>query len=99
MVLTNEDYWRALILYGKNQSTYKIALGKMLLNYSYVNKEKVSLNELADDFFNLYSDRMNNGKAQGATLGRKTIVEQEVIANRSGKPTSDTIEVIKRRAC
>jgi hypothetical protein len=27
-----KDYWKALILYGLNQATYKIALGKTLLN-------------------------------------------------------------------
>jgi hypothetical protein len=26
-----EDYWRAIILYGLNQATYKIALGKSLI--------------------------------------------------------------------
>jgi len=27
---STEDYWKALILYGLNQATYKIALGKTL---------------------------------------------------------------------
>jgi len=71
MPLNNQDYWTALILYGRNQSTYKMALGKILLNYSQVNREKVSMNELAEDFFNVYSVRVKNGKPQGATLGRK----------------------------
>ena len=96
--LSNEDYWRALILYGKNQSTYKIALGKILLHYSEANRERISMNELAEDFFNLYSDRMKNGKPQGAILGRKTFVEQEVIANPDRKPSSNTIEVIKKKS-
>lgn len=29
---TGKDYWKALVLYGLNQATYKIALGKTLLD-------------------------------------------------------------------
>jgi hypothetical protein len=96
--IPNEDYWRALILYGKNQSTYKMALGKILLQYSQANREKVSLDDLAGDFFDLYNVRMKNGKPQGATLGRRTVVEQEVLASNNGRPSSNTIEVIKKRS-
>lgn len=97
MVWTNQDVWRALILYGKNQSTYKMALGKILLDYSRQNREKVPLDDIAEDFFNLYSIRMKNGKPQGAILGRKTIVEQEVIAS-AVKPNSKTIDIIKKKS-
>ncbi len=31
---TDQDHWKALILYGLNQATYKIALGKTLLSLS-----------------------------------------------------------------
>ena len=34
MSLDNEKYWRALILFGKNSSTYKMSLGKCLLDYA-----------------------------------------------------------------
>ena len=99
MILSDHDVWRALILNGKNQSTYKMALGKILLDYSRANKEKVALDELAEDFFNLYVTRMKSGKPQGAMLGRKTFVEQEVMgANIAGKPKSKTIEVIRKKS-
>ena len=29
---SNRDYWRAIILYGLNNATYKVALGKTLLD-------------------------------------------------------------------
>jgi hypothetical protein len=75
---SNKDYWRALILYGKQQSTYKIALGNCLLNYSYENCTKVSLDDLTEDFFNIYIRRLETGKPQLGTLGRKTVVEREI---------------------
>ena len=75
---SNKDYWRALILYGKQQSTYKIALGNCLLNYSYENCTKVSLDDLTEDFFNIYLRRLETGKSQLGTLGRKTVVEREI---------------------
>jgi hypothetical protein len=31
---TDQDHWKALILYGLSQATYKIALGKTLLSLS-----------------------------------------------------------------
>ena len=30
----DDDYWRSIILYGLNQATYKIALGKTLVSLS-----------------------------------------------------------------
>ena len=76
-----------------------MALGKILLDYSRANKEKVALDELAEDFFNLYVTRMKSGKPQGAMLGRKTFVEQEIMeANIAGKPKSKAIEVIRMKS-
>ena len=45
-----ETQWRALILFGKNSTTYKFAFAKSLLEL--VNKEttKISLSELAQPF-------------------------------------------------
>ena len=31
--LTNEDYWRAIILFGGNSATYKFALAKSLSEF------------------------------------------------------------------
>ena len=31
---TSKDFWRAIILYGSNMSTYKMGLGHLLINYA-----------------------------------------------------------------
>lgn len=47
---TLENYWRAVILFGQNVASYKFALAKSLIELSALNKEKVSLGELAEPF-------------------------------------------------
>ena len=67
---TVKDYWRAIILYGSNMSTYKMGLGHLLINYAAKNSEKIPLEELSEDFIDLYSDKIKNNKHQSR---RKTI--------------------------
>jgi 5-methylcytosine-specific restriction endonuclease McrA len=99
MELETEDFWRALILFGKNASTYKMALGKCLLSYSKQNKDKITLDDLALDFYNLYVDRVKNKKPQGAVLGRKTYIEQEIEGVLyTGKSLEKALEVIKQKS-
>ncbi len=45
-----ESQWRALILFGKNSSTYKFAFAKSLLGIIEEQKTKISLSELAIPF-------------------------------------------------
>ena len=47
---TLENYWRSIILFGRNVASYKFALGKSLLELSQQGKETVSLEELAEPF-------------------------------------------------
>ena len=47
---TVENYWRSIILFGRNVASYKFALGKSLLELSQQGKETVTLEELAEPF-------------------------------------------------
>jgi hypothetical protein len=47
---TLENYWRSIILFGRNVASYKFALGKSLLELSPQRKETISLEELAEPF-------------------------------------------------
>ena len=47
---TLEDYWRSLILFGKNVACYKFALGKALLELAPQEKTVVTLDELAEPY-------------------------------------------------
>ncbi|WP_313706129.1 HNH endonuclease domain-containing protein [Massilia sp.] len=76
------DYWKALILYGLNQATYKIALGKTLLSLSAQGYNRVSWDILASEFFELYRSRLDvaDPLPQQATPGRRTAMER-IVAN------------------
>jgi len=47
---TLENYWRAIILFGKNVATYKFALAKSLYELGSFNNDLVSLEQLAAPF-------------------------------------------------
>jgi len=44
---STEDYWRGIILLGRNVATYKLALAKSLLEFSSAGKTFVTMEELA----------------------------------------------------
>ena len=97
--LTNDEIWSEVVKYGKNASTYKMALGDLLIGYAKKNREQVELDELANDFFNIYKNRMTNGLRQNKTKGKTTYVEQEVWAvNEDGIPEGRALENIKQKS-
>ena len=54
-----DEYWKAIILYGLNASTYKIAFGKTLLALCEQGKNKFSWEELSKEFLKQYQLRLN----------------------------------------
>lgn len=99
MIPKPEDYWRALILYGRNASTYKIALGNLLMDYASRGVDRVDTLDLAGDFIDLYMERCRNGKPQLGQSGRKTIVEQEIDSITAGvKRKEDTLDTVRTNA-
>lgn len=97
--LSDSELWQGVIQYGKNMSTYKMAVGWLLIKYAMNNQDKVYLDDLAGDFFHLYKDRISNGQRQIKQVGRHTFVEQEVWALDSGNISeSEAIENVKRKS-
>ena len=98
-ILTNDEIWKSVIQYGKNQSTYKMALGNLLIGYAKNNREQVTLDELTNDFFTSYQIRMNNGQRQNKTRGKTTYVEQEVLSvQANGTSESKALENVKQKS-
>ena len=91
-----KDYWKAIILYGLNVSTYKIALGKTLISLSKNNKNAISLAELSDEFLNQYCIRLNqeNPMPQLSNPKRRTVMEKIVFQLNSNQITKN--EAIKK---
>lgn len=94
-----KDLWRSIVLYGRNAATYKIALGRCLAAFAEQRKSHVSMPELAEAFFDLYLDRLIEGKPQLLLPGRQTIIEQIVALYNIGKlERGSAIERVEREA-
>jgi hypothetical protein len=88
---SNADCWRALVLYGLNTATYKIALAKTLLGFTEANQVTVSWPELSKQFFEEYLSRLqtNGSMPQGGLPSRRTKMERIVAEHRLGKLTKE----------
>jgi hypothetical protein len=97
-VLTSQDYWRAIVLYGANVATYKIALGICLMELAEQGKTQVTMNELARTFFHHYRQRLTTGLPQQSNPQRKTVLEHIVEAYQQGELTETAaIEQVERQ--
>ena len=60
-----ESYWRALILFGKNTSSYKFALSKALLGIAPSGKTVLTLEDIAEPFANYLCEHIKEASRQG----------------------------------
>jgi hypothetical protein len=91
IAFTTRDYWKALILYGLNTATYKIALGKTLLSLASNGQTTVRWEQLSKDFFRQYLQRLSqvDPMPQQATPARQTVMERIVKLHLAGKLSLD----------
>ena len=54
-----EDYWRGIILFGKNVASYKFALAQSLLELAPRGKSIITLEELAEPFARNMSEHLS----------------------------------------
>lgn len=73
-----DDFWRAIILYGLNQATYKIVLGQSLIRFTEQQKSFISMNEVAEDFFDIYLERLRDGEPQLVIPNRQATMKRIV---------------------
>jgi len=94
----NKDYWKAIVLYGLNTATYKIALGKTLLNLTKLGKSEIAWETLAKEFLNQYLIRLKErpNMPQLILTNRKTEMEKIVQRYQMGNLSLD--EAIQRTA-
>jgi len=84
------DYWKAIILFGLNQATYKIALGKTLLDLADLNLDTVDWTVLSKVYFDNYVKRLNkNSVPQQSNPSRRTVIERIHIQFQNGLITYD----------
>jgi hypothetical protein len=61
---SREDYWRSIILFGKNVACYKFALAKSLLELAPAEKSVITLDELAVPFSRYVTEHLHLSDAQ-----------------------------------
>lgn len=73
----DKDFWKAIVLYGLNQATYKIALAKTLLDLATKDKEVIEWEVLSRLYLDNYISRLaNNPVPQQSNPARKTKMER-----------------------
>lgn len=92
--LSKSEFWRAIILFGFNTATYKIALAQCLTQFVSQERTSVSMQELAEAFFDLYSARLQNKKPQLLLPHRQTAMERIIALHALGR--LDRMEAIER---
>ncbi|WP_242094345.1 HNH endonuclease [Aestuariivivens sediminicola] len=71
------DYWKGIVLYGLNQATYKIALGKTIIELASSGEESVDWNLLSKTYLDNYLNRLKeNSHPQQNNPSRKTKMER-----------------------
>ena len=100
-VFSPQDRWKALVLYGLNTATYKIAFGKTLLKLSADGITTVPWNVLSKEFLDQYIARLSvdSPMPQLDQPGRITVMERVVAKYRSGNIEYDeAIELVGQEA-
>lgn len=83
-MLCPTDYWRAVILYGANSATYKLALATVLIDLAREGLSEISKQDLARHFFHAYRERVAGGQPQQSIPGRRTLLERVAEEHKTG---------------
>jgi hypothetical protein len=62
-----EDYWRGIVMFGRNVASYKFALGRALLELAPEPGQRVSLEELAAPFSSQICEHLRTADKQGTS--------------------------------
>lgn len=96
--ISTEELWKAVILYGLNQASYKMALGKVLLDFANRSEVEVSWADLSKAFLDAYIERLSSSnRPQQSTAGRLTKLERIVSSLNNGLITySEAVDMVAR---
>ena len=94
---TIENYWRSIILFGRNVASYKFALGKSLLELELAKGDFIRLDELAPRFAHHVCQHLKLSDKQATSrsskfldacrgFNRGEVSEQDLIATPLGEP-------------
>jgi hypothetical protein len=69
---SREDYWRSVILFGRNVASYKFALAKSLLELADRERNFISLEELAVPFARHIAEHLKQADKQTTSASSRT---------------------------
>lgn len=91
---SNNDYWQAIVLYGLNAATYKMALASVLLLSARAGESELEWEDLSKRYLQEYLKRLETDpQPQQSNPSRLTKMERIVADIRSGKDSIDTAVV------
>ncbi len=93
------ECWHSIILRGLNSATYKMALAWCLAKFVEEGKTRVTRDELAAAFLDVYSERLRNGMPQLSDPNTEAVMEGIIrrYANRE-LARAEAIEQVRARA-
>ena len=80
---TLEDYWRSIILFGRNVASYKFALAKSLLELKPESGQVITLDNLAEPFARHVSDHLKISDKQATSASSTNRLTAQVSSNMS----------------
>jgi|TARA_B110000116_G_scaffold272457_1_gene297834 hypothetical protein len=92
------NYWRSIILYGKNVASYKFALAKSIIEIKSKNKEFISLEELSGPFSSNICEHLRNYEKQITRKSDGIFLENCKKFNQGEINKDKLIEVTKKEA-
>ena len=88
---SNNDFWQAIVLYGLNAATYKMALATVLLQSARAGESELSWGDLSERYLREYLTRLEtNPQPQQSNPSRLTKMERVVSDIKAGKETFNT---------
>lgn len=90
----SQDYWQAIVLYGLNAATYKMALATVLLESARKGETALDWGELSSRYLREYITRLeDNPQPQQSNPSRLTKMERVCADLKSGKESLDSAVV------
>lgn len=90
------EYWRAVILFGKNTTCYKFALARSLLNFAEQQRTSISLDDIALEFSKNVCLHLKNNDRQG-TNSSNSFLDKCRSYNASQANIDELISVTKKQ--
>lgn len=91
-----EDYWRAIILFGRNAASYKFALAKTLLDLNAQSGQLLKLSELAPVYANHIAEHLKNADKQTTAASSQFLEKCRQFNSGEISPNQLTEEAVRR---